>query len=147
MDSLSELPVEYRAGGIVCQRTETEVKFLLVTSNSNKERWIIPAGHIEEGEKPEEAAVREVLEEAGVVADIVANLGNICYTWFRERQKVCIDTVLFLMRFREVVEVNPEGRQVQFFTFKQIEELNLWDETRDFLKKAAEASYLAENLD
>lgn len=33
--------------------------------------WMFPGGHVEDGESPAEAAVREVLEETGVHADLV----------------------------------------------------------------------------
>ena len=137
-DFMSQLPVEYRAGGIACRKVDDRLEFLMVTSNSNKERWILPAGHIEPGENPEEAAVREVREEAGISCEIIADLGNIQYTWFRNNQKTAIDTRFFLMRYLETLEINPEGRQVKFFRFDQLDELNLWDETRNFLKKAQE---------
>ena len=37
-------------------------------------RWLPPGGHIETNELPEEAAVREVREETGLVVSIVGNL-------------------------------------------------------------------------
>jgi len=37
--------------------------------------WVFPKGHLEPGETPEAAAVREVLEETGVQAEILAPLG------------------------------------------------------------------------
>lgn len=43
--------------------------------------WCLPKGHIESGETPEQAAVREVAEETGIAADIIQPLGIIDY-WF-----------------------------------------------------------------
>ena len=43
--------------------------------------WCLPKGHIEQGETPEQAAVREVHEETGISADIIQALGVIDY-WF-----------------------------------------------------------------
>ncbi|MCC6792409.1 MAG: NUDIX domain-containing protein [Thermomicrobiales bacterium] len=36
-------------------------------------RWLPPGGHIEPGELPDDAALREVLEETGVVASLVGD--------------------------------------------------------------------------
>lgn len=36
-------------------------------------RWLPPGGHIEPGELPDDAAIREVLEETGVDARLVGN--------------------------------------------------------------------------
>lgn len=38
--------------------------------------WAFPSGHVEAGETPEEAAVREVKEEVGLTAAPVKNLGE-----------------------------------------------------------------------
>jgi len=46
-----------------------------------KRRWQLPKGIVDEGEKPEETAVREVREEAGVHARIEAPLDTIEY-WY-----------------------------------------------------------------
>src|SRR5690606_14946204 len=43
--------------------------------------WCLPKGHIERGETPEQAAVREVAEETGIEADVIQALGTIDY-WF-----------------------------------------------------------------
>ncbi|HEX3046537.1 MAG TPA: NUDIX domain-containing protein [Bacillota bacterium] len=45
--------------------------------------WLFPKGHIDPGETPEQAAVREVKEECGLTAVIVAPLGETGYS-FRE---------------------------------------------------------------
>lgn len=46
-----------------------------------KRRWQLPKGIVDEGEKPEDTAVREVREEAGVDARIAAPLDTIEY-WY-----------------------------------------------------------------
>jgi len=38
-------------------------------------RWLPPGGHIEPNELPDEAAMREVLEETGVVAALISDSG------------------------------------------------------------------------
>ena len=65
--------VDFAAGGIVL----LEDKILLVknkkdsSSSSGEPWWGYPKGHLEEGEKPSEAAVREVFEETGFEVKIV----------------------------------------------------------------------------
>jgi len=41
-------------------------KKILLVFHSKFNRWVQPGGHIEEGEIPEETAVREVYEETGI---------------------------------------------------------------------------------
>jgi len=55
-------------------------------------RWDLPKGGIEEGETPEQTAVREVMEECNTVASIGA---PICTTWytFSKGKKVIIKKV------------------------------------------------------
>ncbi len=66
---------EVSAGGLVVDTTGT--KGLLIgrydTKDATRKRilWSLPKGHIEEGETPEQAAIREVAEETGIVKGIV----------------------------------------------------------------------------
>jgi 8-oxo-dGTP pyrophosphatase MutT (NUDIX family) len=67
------------AGGVVYRREEQGRKYLLVRARKQPKLWVFPKGHIEPGETPEDAAVREVLEEAGVRARIAAPLGRVMF--------------------------------------------------------------------
>lgn len=67
------------AGGLVVE----EGKILLISTRSGR-RWQLPKGHIELGETPEQAAVREIREETGVTGRIVAPLPGVEY-WYVER--------------------------------------------------------------
>jgi 8-oxo-dGTP pyrophosphatase MutT (NUDIX family) len=66
-----------QAGGIVFRRERDGVSILLVRAKKDPSVWIFPKGHIEKGETPEETAVRETREEAGVKGDVVgARVGD-----------------------------------------------------------------------
>ena len=58
-------------------------RILLISTQAGR-RWQLPKGHIEPGETPEQAAVREVREETGVAGRVVASLPGIEY-WFVEK--------------------------------------------------------------
>ncbi len=60
------------AGGVVARTVDGERQYLLVEPRRSRGEWVLPKGHIEPGETPEAAAVREVEEEAGVRAAVVA---------------------------------------------------------------------------
>lgn len=59
----------------VCVRNESENEVLLISSSKNKNRWVIPGGGIEDNENAEDAAEREVYEEAGVKGRLGRFLG------------------------------------------------------------------------
>lgn len=58
-------------------------RILLISTQAGR-RWQLPKGHIEPGETPEQAAVREVREETGVTGRVVAPLPEVEY-WFVEK--------------------------------------------------------------
>ena len=72
--------------------------------------WALPKGLIGPGEKPEEAALREVAEETGVEARLVTKLGDIryVYTWAGER--VFKVVTFYLLRYRRgrLGQIAPE---------------------------------------
>lgn len=79
-----QVRIEYSAGGIVFRRTlrGPEIAFLLDPFR----KWTFAKGHIEQGERVETAAVREVKEELGIARlRVVMPLGRIDW-WFKERR-------------------------------------------------------------
>jgi 8-oxo-dGTP pyrophosphatase MutT (NUDIX family) len=58
-------------------------EILLISTQSGR-RWQLPKGHLESGETPLQAAVREVREETGVTGQIVAELPGVEY-WYVEK--------------------------------------------------------------
>ncbi len=73
--------VVHGAGGIVTARFADGPKILLI-KNTYDSRWGIPKGHVDPGETSEQAAVREVEEETGIMATIRQPLGKNTY-YFR----------------------------------------------------------------
>jgi 8-oxo-dGTP pyrophosphatase MutT (NUDIX family) len=91
------------AGGVVVRRKGDTAEVVLI-SVSPQRRWQLPKGLVEKGEPPEETAAREVREEAGVEADLVAPIDVIEY-WYvatRGREKVRYHKRVhfFLFRYR-----------------------------------------------
>ncbi len=127
---------EERAGGIVFRMNDKQPEYLLVTSNSNKSRWIFPAGHVELNETKEAAALREVLEEAGIRGEIILPLASFNHFWERNGTGININTQLYLMRFIEKVTDNTEGRQRQFYNYEAALKLNMWEESKLLLQKS-----------
>lgn len=66
--------------------------------------WVLPKGRVENNEKFNETAIREVLEEGGVKAQIIQYLGKIQYTFrnCREEDMVMKTVHWYLMESRSM---------------------------------------------
>jgi 8-oxo-dGTP pyrophosphatase MutT (NUDIX family) len=60
--------------GAVVFREQGKDTLSLVVSSSDGANWVLPKGHIDAGETPEIAALRELVEEAGVLGSIMERL-------------------------------------------------------------------------
>jgi len=117
---------EVSAGGLVIDSTGT--KGLLIgrkdVKDLSKERllWSLPKGHIEEGETPEQAAIREVAEETGIQSEISRELGVIDF-WFMAGGKRIHKTVHHFL-FREMGgELAPQVSEVDEVGWFPLEEI------------------------
>lgn len=73
----SEEPFLESSGGVIFRQKNGEVQVAVV--QTQRGAWVLPKGAVEPGEAPKEAAVREVLEETGIVGEVVDDLGEIRY--------------------------------------------------------------------
>jgi 8-oxo-dGTP pyrophosphatase MutT (NUDIX family) len=78
---------ETSAGGLVLDDSR---RGALIGRQDRRGRmvWSLPKGHIEAGETPEAAAIREIREETGISGSIVAPLGVIDFWFMAENRRV-----------------------------------------------------------
>lgn len=66
-----------RAAGLCTRLNKScNIELLLVSGRCNSNSWVIPGGGIEEDENAQQAAIREVYEEAGIRATIRSMIGE-----------------------------------------------------------------------
>ena len=69
---------EYSSGGAVIS-VRNGASYVAMIATRGRTRWGLPKGAVSEGETSEAAALREVLEETGLEAEIVKPLDTIEY--------------------------------------------------------------------
>ncbi|WP_076102450.1 NUDIX hydrolase [Mycobacterium colombiense] len=117
---------EFSAGGLVVDGLDRDTQMAVVIGTPDRRgriRWSLPKGHIEVGERAEETAVREIAEETGIRADILAALGSIEY-WFRAEAHIVHKTVQhYLLRFRDGELTAADDHEVTHVAWIPIDEL------------------------
>lgn len=140
---MSPLPTitQTSAGGVAFrqQGEQTEVALILV---GPRVRWQLPKGAVNAGETNEQAAQREVREEAGIETELLGLLDRIEY-WFyalQGGQKVRIHKFVyfFLMRFcaGDVSEHDHEVIEARWVEIEQAIDLLAFESEKDVLRKA-----------
>jgi len=135
---------EVSAGGLVIDQTGT--KGLLIGRRDIKDQtgqrllWSLPKGHIEEGETPQQAAVREVQEETGIESEISKELGVIDF-WFMAGGKRIHKTVHHFL-FKEVGGVLApqitEVDDVGWFPLEEVVGLLAYPDEKKLISKSGE---------
>jgi 8-oxo-dGTP pyrophosphatase MutT (NUDIX family) len=115
----------------VARTVDGEREYLLVEANRSRGVWVLPKGHIEPGENPEAAAVREVEEEAGVRAAVVARAGEIEYAVNGQPVRI----IFFLMRYQGEAS-RTEERARAWRRYEDALSLLHFDDTRRVLMQA-----------
>lgn len=94
---------ETSAGGVVVRGEPGREQVIVIVprrrAQDGSQVLGLPKGHIDPGEDALEAATREVREETGVVAERIAELGEIRYWYRREGRTIAKSVVFFLFRF------------------------------------------------
>jgi diadenosine hexaphosphate hydrolase (ATP-forming) len=119
------------AGGVVFN-ANGEV-LLIQYPDSRGGGWSFPKGHIDLGETPEVAAVREVLEEGGVRAEIVGSLEPTRYV---NPRGIFREIFWFAMRTTDLKATPEPGFQASFYDLVEAMKLLSHAENRDLLESA-----------
>lgn len=102
--------------------------------------WSLPKGHIEEGETPEQAALREVAEETGIESEISKSLGVIDF-WFMAGGKRIHKTVhhfLFKETGGKLAPQVTEVDDVAWFPLSEIVEKLAYPDEKKLIARSGE---------
>ena len=115
---------EYSAGGLVLDLDGAVPLGALIGRLDRNGRllWSLPKGHIEPGETPEQAAVREVEEETGISGEILAELGTIDFWFVAEGRRVHKTVRHYLLRATggELSDADVEVTEVAWVPLPEI---------------------------
>ena len=139
--------VEWSAGGVVI-REHLERRELAVIQPRGKSIFCLPKGHIDEGESPEEAAVREVREETGLQARIRAPLGDVRYEYRFKGRRIRKKVSFFLLEYEsgtiDALEerMRVEVRRAMWIPLDEALDALAYEGEKEVLKRALERSGL-----
>ena len=132
--------IEHSSGGVVVRRIDGTVCVLLIRDPYGK--WGLPKGHVENGESPCEAALREVREETGLThLDPGPSLGTIDW-YFRLRgdlvHKFCDYFLMASPDGDTSPEVSEGITECQWLPVKEAIETVAYDNAREVVVRAAD---------
>jgi len=130
---------EHSSGGAVIS-TRNGVAHVALIATRGKTRWGLPKGAVSDGETSEQAALREVLEETGLHAEIIKPLDTIEY-FFRAGDTLIRKRVDFYLMRHVGGELTPQLSEVDDVEWVEISEAiqrASFDSERKLLEAALE---------
>ena len=117
-----------QAGAITVRKNGAATEVFIVRAKKNPGDWIFPKGHIEPGESAPQAAVRELLEEGGVIGR-AEDLIGVSSLQIGSKD---VEVSYFLVRFK-ALGTAAEERETRWVTFDTAASLLTYDDARRFL--------------
>jgi len=129
---------ETSAGGVVYRVVDGVPLYLLI--RDSYKNWGFPKGHVEQGELPEGAALREVSEETGLSGLAIRGLIETIDWHFRFRGKLIHKICHFYLMETAESSTSPQRTEgitaCRWLPFDEAEELISYGNARDVLRKA-----------
>lgn len=128
------------AGAIILREIDGQLKIGLAQRQRETKIWVLPKGHVEAGETLEQAALREIYEETGLIrVQLLTYLGNFTRDAFKEGETTR-KTIHYYLAYALPVnqpELPPEEGFAEAGWFSPIEVLELlpYQQEKDFFKE------------
>lgn len=129
--------------GAIVYKKDKKIKYLLLyrsVSEHYKEMWGFPKGHIEKGETQQQAAEREIEEEAGLTS-LRFEEGfrkKINYFFRKEGQTIFKEVVYFLAELTDgqEVKINDEHDEFKWLSYDDAMKTLTYDNAKKILEEA-----------
>ena len=131
---------ETSAGGVVLDAEQANVALIGRLDRRGRLLWSLPKGHIEDGETPEQTAVREVAEETGISSVVLRPLGTIDYWFVADNRRIHKTVHHFLLQAvdGELSDDDVEVTEVAWVALDDLDERLAYADERRLVRKARE---------
>ena len=137
--------LETSAGGVVvrmCAADAGRSRPLYLIIRDSYDNWGFPKGHVEVGERPEAAALREVSEETGLESLTVRTSIDTIDWYFRFRGRLIHKVCHFYLMVTEYEETCPQRSEgitaCRWESYEEAAQLVSYANARDVLRRANE---------
>jgi len=128
---------QFSAGGIVVKGEKENLQILLIKDRFG--HWTWPKGHIEKGETPGQAALREIREETGLrTLEIIKEIGRQEYWFTQDEKKIFKKVRIFLVKALENEELKIQTSEIQdarWYPPKDVLKTIEYEGSKDLLEK------------
>ena len=144
-NSVSKVPTKLQisAGGVAFRKQDGRIDVALI-SVGEENRWQLPKGLVDKGESTEDAAIREVREEAGIETEIMTRIDKVeyWYFWKENGQRIRYHKFVYfyLLRYK-AGDVRDHDREVNDARWVDIDnaiEMLAFDSEKKIMEKAKE---------
>ena len=133
--------LQFSAGGVAYRERDSVIEVALISVGDDN-RWQLPKGLVDKGESTEDAAVREVREEAGIETDLVERLDKVEYWYFwnedGERVRYHKFVYSYLLRYKagDVSNHDHEVNEARWFNIDEAISVLAFDSEKKIVEKA-----------